>query len=50
MEDASFLPVSKVNKIFNRNSVKISHSFKQNLSQTIKGHNKKVTQMKLHRH
>ena len=44
--DTHFPPANKLHKIFNRNIVKVSYSFTQNISQIIKGHNKKVTQIK----
>ena len=33
---------SKLHKIFNKNTVKVSYSCTQNMSQIIKGHNKKI--------
>ena len=44
--DTHFPPRSKVHKIFTRNTVKPSYSCTQNISQIIKGHNKKGTQTK----
>ena len=41
-----FSPANKLHKIFNRNTVKASYICTQNISRIIKGHNKKVTQMK----
>ena len=41
-------PTNKLHKIFNRNTVKVSYSCNQNISQIIKGHNKKVTLIKRH--
>ena len=35
---------SKLHKIFNKNTVKVSYSCTQNMSQIIKGHNKKIVQ------
>ena len=35
---------SKLHKIFNKNTVKVSYSCTQNMSQIIKGHNKKIIQ------
>ena len=35
---------SKLHKIFNKNTIKVSFSCTQNLSQIIKGHNKKMVQ------
>ena len=35
---------SKLHKIFNKNTVKVSYSCTQNMSQIIKGHNKKIAQ------
>ena len=46
--DTNFPPANKLHKIFNRNTVKISYSCTQNISQIIKGHNKKVTQIRRH--
>ena len=37
-----FLRSSKLHKIFNKNTVKVSYSCTQNMSQIIKGHNKKI--------
>ena len=34
----------KLHKIFNKNTVKVSYSCTQNMSQIIKGHNKKIVQ------
>ena len=44
--DTHFPPANKLHKIFNRNTVKVSYSCTQNISQILKGHNKKVTQIK----
>ena len=44
--DTHFPPANKLHKIFNHNTIKFSYSFTQNISQIIKGHNKKVTQIK----
>ena len=41
-------PANKLHKIFNRNTVEVNYSCTQNISQIIKGHNKKVTQLKWH--
>ena len=46
--DTHFPPANKLHKIFNRNTVKVSYSCTQNISQILNGHNKKVTQIKLH--
>ena len=46
--DTHFPPTNKLHQIFNRCTVKVSHSCNQNISQIIKGHNKKVTQIKRH--
>ena len=46
--DTYFPPVNKLHKIFNCNTIKVSYSCTQNISQIIKGHNKKVKQMKRH--
>ena len=46
--DTHVPPTNKLHKIFNRNTVKVSYSCNQNISQIIKGHNKKVTQIKRH--
>ena len=43
-----FPPANKLLKIFNGNIVKVSYSYTQNISQIIKGHNKKVIQIKRH--
>ena len=39
-------PANKLHKIYNSNTVKVSYSCTQNISQIIKGHNKKVSQIK----
>ena len=44
--DTHFTPANKLHKIFNRNTLKDSCSCTQNILQIIKGHNKKVTQIK----
>ena len=44
--DTHFPRTNKLHKIFNRNTVKVSYSCTQNTSQIIKGHNKKVSQIK----
>ena len=44
--DTHFPPTHKLCKIFNCNTVKVSYSCTQNISHIIKGHNKKVTQIK----
>ena len=44
--DTHFPQANKLHKIFNRNTVKVSYSYTQNISQIIRGHNKKVTQIK----
>ena len=41
-----FPPANKLHKIFNGNTLKVSYNCIQNISQIIKGHNKKVTQIK----
>ena len=46
--DTHFPPANKLHKIFNRNTVKVSYRCTQNISQIIKGYNKKVTQIKRH--
>ena len=46
--DTNFPPTNKLHKIFNSNTVKVSYSCTQNISQIIKGHNKKVTQIRRH--
>ena len=46
--ETHFPPANKLHKIFNCNTVKVSYSCGQNISQIIKGHNKKVTQIKRH--
>ena len=46
--DTHFPPTNKLHKIFNRNTVKVSYSCTQNISQIIKVHHKKVTQIKRH--
>ena len=43
-----FPPEKKLHKIFNRNPVQVNYSRTQNISQIIKGYNKKVTQIKRH--
>ena len=48
--DIHFPPANKLHKIFNRNTVKVSYSCTQNISQIIKGRKKKVTQIKKHHH
>ena len=40
-----FIPANNKHKIFKRN-LKVSYSCNQNISQIIKGHNKKVTQIR----
>ena len=47
--DRHFPPANKLHKIFNRSTVKVSYSCTQNISQIIKGHNKKNTDIKRHR-
>ena len=42
--DTHLLPTYNLHKIFNRNTVKVSYSCTQNISQIIKRHNRKVTQ------
>ena len=44
--DTHFPSTNKLHKIFNRNTAKVSHSCTENISQIIKEHNKKVTQVK----
>ena len=44
--DTNFPPANKLHKVFNRNTVKVSYSCTENIPQIIKGHNKKVTQIK----
>ena len=39
-----FTRSSKLHKIFNKNTVRVSYSCTQNMSQIIKGHNKKIVQ------
>ena len=46
--DTHFPQTNKLQKIFNRNTVKVGYSCTQNISQIIKRHNKKVTQVKRH--
>ena len=46
--DTHLSPTKKLHKIFNCNTVKVSYSCTQNIWQIIKGHNKKVTQIKRH--
>ena len=46
--DTHFPPTNKFHQIFNRSTVKVNHSCNQNISQIIKGHNKKVTKIKRH--
>ena len=46
--DTHFPTANKLHKTFNRNTVKVSYSCTQNISQILNGHNKKVTQIKLH--
>ena len=41
-----FPPANKLHKVFNGNTVKVSYSCSQNISQIIKGQTKKVTQTK----
>ena len=41
--DTHFTPANKLHKINNRNTFKVSYHCTQNISQIIKGHNKKVT-------
>ena len=41
--DTYFPPANKLHKIFNHNTIKVSYSCTQNISQIIKRHNKKVT-------
>ena len=45
--DTHFPPANKLHKTFNRNTVKVSCSCTQNISQILNGHNKKITQIKL---
>ena len=44
--DTHFLPENKLYKIFNGNNIKVSYSCIQNISQIIKGHFRKVKQIK----
>ena len=44
--DTHFPSANKLHIIFNRNTVKVSYSCTQNILQIIKGHTKKVTQIK----
>ena len=46
--DTHFPPRNKFHQIFNRSTVKVNHSCNQNISQIIKGHNKKVKKIKRH--
>ena len=46
--DTHFPLANKLHKILNRNTVKVSYSWIQNISQIIKGHNKEITQIKRH--
>ena len=46
--DTHFRPTNKLHKIFNRNTVKVTYSCIQKISQIIEGHNKKVTEIKRH--
>ena len=46
--DTHFSPANKLHKTFNRNTIKVNYNCTQNLSQVIKGRNKKVTQIKRH--
>ena len=48
LKDAYFPQANKLHKIFNCSTVKVSYSCTQNISQTIKVYNKKVTQIKWH--
>ena len=48
--DTHFSPANKLHKTFNRNTIKVSYNCTQDLPQVIKGHNKKVTQIKRHNH
>ena len=48
--DTHFPPTHKLHKIFIRNTVKVSYSCTQNISEIINGHNKKVRQMKRDHH
>ena len=40
--DTHFPPANKLQKIFNRNTVKVSYSSTQNISQIIKGYDENV--------
>ena len=42
----SFPPANKLNKIFNSNTIKVSYNCTENTSQILKGHTKRVTQIK----
>ena len=44
--DTRFPSVNKLHKTFNRNTVKVSYSDTQNISQIIKGYNMRVTRIK----
>ena len=46
--DTHFSPANKLHKTFNRNTIKVNYNCTQNLSQVIKAHNRKVTQIKRH--
>ena len=46
--DTHFPPANKLHKTFNWNTVKVIYSSAQNTSQIIKGHNKKIIQIKRH--
>ena len=43
-----FPQTNKLNKIFNRNTVKVSYNFTQYVPEIVKRHNKNVTQLKQH--
>ena len=44
--DTHLLPSNNLHEIFNRNTVKVSYSSTQNISQIIKGYNKKFIQIR----
>ena len=44
--DTYFSPANNLHRIFNRNTVRVSYSCTQNISQNTKGQNKNVTQIR----
>ena len=46
--DTHFPPANKLQKMFKRNTVKVSYSCTQNISQIIKGHDENVKSIKRH--